>query len=473
MTFTSADYTWPIRPGLTPLAHQKVTTAFAIKNKRCYILNEMGTMKTLSALWALDILRHAGKIRRCLVISPISTMRAVWYNEIMLNMPHVRCAIAHGNARIRESVIKNAGYDVVIMNHDGIKAAEADIIDQQFDVILIDELTAYKSNSERTKCMIRIANAQDANKNRARARDGGVWGMTGNATPNKPTEAFYQCKVVNPANEFLPRYYGQFYDACITKIGEYVEIVKPEAPHIVAMVMQPSIRYTRAECLDLPPTTIQDMEIELTPVQAKAYKDMKDKLIHEAEEGLITAANAAVKLNKLLQISAGAVKDDDGNVIEIDCKPRLDATFEILDQTPQRKLIVFATFRATIHMLVREAEKRGVKVDCIYGDVPPNKRAAIIDRFQTGDLEMIVLQPQSSAHGITLVAGSTVLWFSLIPSNELYEQGNARAIRGGQVRNTLVIRFMSTEADRHVRGILEHKGNFSNETLSIFNNQRT
>jgi SNF2 family DNA or RNA helicase len=471
MTFTSADYTWPIRPGLKPLAHQKVTTAFALKNKRCYILNEMGTMKTLSALWACDMLMLAQRIRRVLIISPISTMRAVWFNEVMLNMPHRRVGIAHGNAKIRESVLKSAAYDFVVMNHDGIKSAEAIIIDQQFDVIIVDELTAYKANSERTKCMIRIANAQYADMNRARTRDGGLWGMTGNATPNKPTEAFYQCKVVNPRNEYLPRYYGQFYDAVMFRITEYIEEPKPIAPHVVAMVMQPSIRYTRAECLDLPPTTYQDLEIELTPAQKEAYKAMKDKLMIEHERGLITAANAAVKLNKLLQISAGAVKDDEGQVIEVDCKPRLDALFELLEQTPQGKIIVFATFIATIKMLMREAAKRKVRADCIYGDVAPNKRAAIIDRFQTGDMEMIILQPQSTAHGITLVAGNTVVWFSLIPSNELYEQGNSRAIRGGQKLPTLVVRFLSTQADRHVAGILDHKGKFSSETLDIFNKQ--
>jgi len=471
MTFTSADYTWPIRPGLKPLAHQKVTTAFALKNKRCYILNEMGTMKTLSVLWSCDMLMLAGRIRRVLIIGPISTMRAVWYNEVMLNMPHRRVVIAHGNAKIRKEGLTNPAYDFVVMNHDGIKAEEDEIVRQQFDVIIVDELTAYKGNSERTKCMIRIANAQYADMNRARTRDGGVWGMTGNATPNKPTEAFYQCKVVNPRNEFLPRYYGQFYDAVMNRITEYIEEPKPVAPHVVAMVMQPSIRYTRKECLDLPPTTYQDLEIELTPAQKVAYKDMKDKLMHEHEEGLITAANAAVKLNKLLQISAGAVKTDDGAVVEVDCKPRLDALFELLEQTPQGKIIVFATFIATIKMLMREAAKRGVKADCIYGDVAPNNRAAIIDRFQTGDLEMIILQPQSTAHGITLVAGNTVVWFSLIASNELYQQGNARAIRGGQTLPTLVVRFMSTQADRHVAGILDHKDQFSSATLKIFDAQ--
>jgi SNF2 family DNA or RNA helicase len=119
-------------------------------------------------------------------------------------------------------------------------------------------------------------------------------------------------------------------------------------------------------------------------------------------------------------------------------------------------------------MLMRELTKRGIKAACIHGDVAQNLRAMHIDNFQTGALEVLVLQPQSSAHGITLTAASTIVWFSLIPSNELFQQGNARIVRAGQTRKTLIMMFASTKAEKHIAKILENKGDLSREVLKLF-----
>jgi SNF2 family DNA or RNA helicase len=465
--FSVETYEWPAFQGRRPFDHQRATVAGLIKNKRFLVLNDMGTGKTLSVVWACDILMSANKTRRHLIVGPLSTMHSVWVNEIMMNVPHRTVAVAHGTRARRLAAIKSQA-NFVIINHDGIKIMEDELIDEQFDVIVIDELTAFKANSERTKSMKRICDAQDVAKNRKRQRDGGVWGLTGDMTPNSPVEAFYQCQIVVPHNKFLPRYYGQFRDACMTQVNEMTWIPKEIAPNVVAMVAQPSIRFTRDQCLDLPDTTYQTIEVPLTPEQQGYYDKMRRDAMVEASNGLITASNAAVKLNKLLQISAGAVKNDEAEAIEIDCKPRLDMLVEIFEQSPQKKLVVFATFKATIQMLVRELNARRIKTAAIYGEVPQNQRSSIIDSFQNGDLQIIVLQPQSAAHGITLTAASTMVWFSLIPSNELFQQGCARIVRAGQRLKTLIISFVSTSAERHIANILERKGDLSKETLALF-----
>lgn len=470
MAFSVESYRWPAYGDRKPFNHQKITSLFLLKNKRAFVLNEMGTGKTLSALWACDMLLEAEKIRRVLIISPLSTMKSVWGKEILMNMPHRKFVIAHSprGQAARLQLFKQPT-QFVILNHDGIKMMEEAIINEQFDVIIIDELTAFKANSERTKCMIRIADAQYADVNRRRQRDGALWGLTGEPTPNSPVEAFYQCKIVNPRQEFLPRYYGQFRDATMQQVNEMLWVPKPIAPQIVGMVMKPALRFRRDECLDLPETTYQTLDVELTPEQVQAYEKMRKECLIEMESGLITAANAAVQLNKLLQISAGAVKTNDGLIHAIGCKPRIDALMDLLEGTPNRKLVVFATFRASIDMLHKELEKRGVKVACIHGDVHQNLRAAHIERFQSGDLEVIILQPQSSAHGITLTAASTIVWFSLIPSNELHQQGNARIVRAGQTRKTFIYYFLATKAESHIYKILQNKGDVSRETLALFN----
>jgi SNF2 family DNA or RNA helicase len=458
VSFSVVDYAWPAYMGRKPFIHQKHTVKFLIANIRAFVLNDMGTGKTLSAIWASDILLCAKKIRRILIITPLSTMKSVWYNELFLNVPHRRAGIAHGNAAIRERVLKDPGLEFVIINHDGIKSSEDEIVRQQFDVIIIDELTAYKSiGSERTKCMMRIANSAKA-----------VWGMTGDMTPNSPLEAYSQIRVVNPQSRYLPKYFGQFRDACMTQINEMIWIPKPEAPNIVAMCAQPSIRFTRDQCLDLPDTMYQTIETELSKEQTDYYEKMRKEAYIENDSGTVTAVNAAVLLNKLLQISAGAVKNSEGDVIEIGCKARMDQLFEIFDETPQKKLVVFATYRATIEMLNRECLKRGVKSACIHGDVAQNLRDRAITAFQSGDLQLLILQPQSAAHGITLTAASTVVWFSLVPSNEYFQQGNARIMRAGQTRKTQIIMFVSTKAERHIAGILERKDDLSKATLKLF-----
>jgi SNF2 family DNA or RNA helicase len=467
MSFSIDDYTWPAYQGRKPFIHQKHTVKFAIGNKRAFILNDMGTGKTLAALWACDILLTAQKIRKVLIISPLSTMRSVWFNEIALNLPHRKVSIAHGNAQIRSNAIKQPVH-FVIMNHDGIKYTEDEIIREQFDVIIIDELTAYKSHSsERSKCMKRIADAQDQGPHRARS--GAVWGMTGEITPNAPTEAFFQCKIVNPHNKWLPRYFGQFRDACMKQVNEVVWIPKPESPQVVAMCTQPAIRFTRDQCLDLPDTMYRTVDIPLSSEQAKYYDQMRSQALLEVEMSSVTAVNAAVLLNKLLQISAGAVKTDSGEVLEIGCKERIDHLVEIFEESPQRKLVVFATYRASIELLVRDLTSRRIKCAAIHGDVNQNTRASHIDRFQRGDLEILVLQPQSSAHGITLTAASNIVWFSLIPSNELFQQGNARIVRAGQTRKTFITMLVSTKAEKHIAAILQRKGDLSREVLQLFN----
>jgi SNF2 family DNA or RNA helicase len=457
VSFRIADYEWPAFMGRKPFAHQKVTTLFLIKNKGAFVLNDMGTGKTLSAIWAADILMCAEKIRRVLVVCPLSTMKSVWLNELFLNCPHRIAAIAHGPKEKRIQIVRNAAYEFVIINHDGVKILEDELIRQQFDVCVIDELTAFKSNSDRSKAMRRVAKSCRA-----------VWGMTGDLTPNSPCEAFYPCHIVNPKNEWLPKYYGQFRDACMVQVNEYTWIAKPEAPQIVAMCAQPAVRFTRDQCLDLPDTTYQTLEIDLTPEQTAYYNTMAQSALVESESGSITAQNAAIKLNKLLQISAGAVKNDVGDVVEIGCKDRLDELNRVFEETPQKKLVVFATYRASIEMIVRDMTKRGHIVACIHGGVPQNVRAQFIDRFQKGDLQILVLQPQSSAHGITLTAASTIVWFSLLPSNELFQQGNARIIRAGQHRKTLIIMFVSTKAEKHIARILRNRMNMSEEILKLF-----
>lgn len=450
-------YIYPIKQGNKPFDHQVKTAEFLLSNKRAYVFNEMGTGKSLSALWAADFLIINEKVHRVLIVCPLSTMRAAWGRDILFNLPHRRFAIAHGSKDVRLKVLRGSA-EIVIINHDGLKIIEDHILAAGFDLLIVDELTAFKNYStDRTKVACRIASKMKA-----------VWGLTGAPTPNGPLEAFGQAKVVNPTNPYLPKFFTQYRDRVVERVNQFVWIPKHDANAFVHKILQPAIRYTRDECLDLPPCTKEVRQTEMTQDQKVAYETMRQRLLIEHENGFITASNAAIKLLKLMQIAAGAVKDDEGNVIVYNASTRMSELYDIFTQTPQEKLVIFAAFRAVVEQIHKFFTDKGIKSAIIYGSVDHKERARHIENFQDGDLKVLVIQPQAAAHGITLTAASTVVWQSLIPSNEIYGQANDRIARIGQQRNQLILHMIGCPAEAHMLRLLERKQANSTDLLQSF-----
>jgi SNF2 family DNA or RNA helicase len=207
---------------------------------------------------------------------------------------------------------------------------------------------------------------------------------------------------------------------------------KPDAADRVYAALQPAIRFTKAQCLDLPPVLTTTREVPLTPQQAKYYNLLRDQMVAMAAGETITAVNAAGVLNKLLQISTGVSYTDNQEVVEFDATPRLNVLLEALEQT-DRKVIVFALFRAAISTISAFLTKNGVACEEIHGGVTATKRGDIIKRFQTQpNPRVLVMQPQATAHGITLTAADTVIFYGPLMSVEQYVQCIARADRKGQ-----------------------------------------
>lgn len=451
-------YTWPMKnKEHTPYSHQKETTIFLIRNKRSFVLNDLGTGKTVSALWACDFLLINQKIKKVLVSSPLSTLKSVWGNEIFFNFTNRKFAIAHGTRNDRTVAIRS-NVEFVIINHDGLVTMEQELIREKFDVFIIDEITAFKNHkTDRFKAAKNIADKCKA-----------VWGMTAEPTPNSPVEAYGPAKIVNPSNPFLPGLFTKYRDMVEEKITTHISMPKLGAEKIVHKILQPSIRFERDKCVSLPPCQYIDLVVPMTDQQKKAYEQMRKQLLIEYENGLITASNAAVKALKLVQIAAGWVKDDEGNVHELDSKLRLEELWSIYENTHLGKLIVFTAFRAAVEGVAEFFKKKGVKANFIHGSVNQNTRASLISDFQNGDLNVLVVQPQSTSHGVTLTAASTVVWHSLVPSGEIYRQANGRITRIGQTKKQVIIRMLGCQAERRIAQILDNKGRMSDGTLALF-----
>jgi SNF2 family DNA or RNA helicase len=208
----------------------------------------------------------------------------------------------------------------------------------------------------------------------------------------------------------------------------------------------------------LPPVLTTTREVPLTPQQAKYYNLLKDRMLVQAAGETISAVNAAAGVSKLLQISCGAVYTDDKEVVEFDAAPRLGVLEEILEET-SRKVIIFALFRSSIDTIQAHLTKKNIANECIHGGITPTKRSSIIHRFQhEQDPRVLVMQPQATAHGITLTAADTVVFFGPLMSVEQYIQCIARADRKGQNSDKVtVIHIQGSPIEKKMFKALEAK----------------
>jgi len=192
----------------------------------------------------------------------------------------------------------------------------------------------------------------------------------------------------------------------------------------------------------------------------------------EASGETISAVNAAASVSKLLQISCGAAYTDDHEVVEFDSAPRLNVLEEILEETT-RKVIIFAMFRSTIDTIHTHLLKRNITAEFINGTVNPSKRSDIIRRFQNEDTpRVLVMQPQATAHGITLTRADTVIFYGPLMSVEQYTQAIARADRKGQDSDKVtVIHIQGSPIEKKMFKALESKVSDNLLITQMFENE--
>ena len=282
-----------------------------------------------------------------------------------------------------------------------------------------------------------------------------VWMLTGTPASQGPSDAFGLAKIVNPSG--VPKFYGAFRDQVMSNITRFKWVPKPDATAIVFKALQPAIRFTKEECLDLPDMMYVTREVPLTKQQTKYYDTMlRQQLIVAAGEE-ITAPTAAANLTKLLQISGGAVYTDTREVVEFDCSNRLQALKEVIDEA-SHKVLVFVPYTHSLVMVSEWLKKQGYTNMIINGDVSPNKRTEIFNTFQTTpEPRVLVIQPQAASHGVTLHAANVVVYWSPVMSVETYLQANARVHRAGQVNKVTVVHLQGSRVESKMYRMLQSK----------------
>lgn len=446
-------YDWPGRH--KPFDHQRTTAAFLTLHKRAFCLNEQGTGKTGSVIWASDYLLKQRRIKRVLVICPLSIMDSAWRADLFKFAIHRSVDIAYGSAAKRREII-NGDAEYVVINYDGVEIVLDDIAKAGFDLIVVDEANAYKNvQTKRWKALFSLLKP-----------DTWLWMMTGTPAAQSPLDAYGLAKLVNPTA--VPRYFSSYRDMVMLKITNFRWVPKENATQMVFNALQPAIRYTKDECLDLPEMTYVKRKVELTKQQERYYNLLKNKMVLQAAGEEVTSVNAAVNMNKLLQISCGAVYSDTGEVLEFDISKRYAVLREVIDEASQ-KVLVFVPFKHVIKILADRLNGEGIPTEVISGDVSANNRTDIFKRFQEQpEPRVLVIQPQAAAHGVTLTAANTVVWWGPTSSLETYAQANARVHRSGQRHPSTVVQLAGSGVERHIYNLLDNKIDVHTKVVDLY-----
>jgi SNF2 family DNA or RNA helicase len=285
-------------------------------------------------------------------------------------------------------------------------------------------------------------------------------------SPTLPTDAWAIASIITPNT--VPKYFKGFRDELMLRVNTFKWIPKPDAAERAFKVLQPAVRFTLDDVVELPEAIYRTMDIELGPTQAKIYKEMARHCYTALQNKEITAANAGAALSKLLQISTGYVYAADKTTVTLDNDKRIEALIDVV-LSSDHKLLVFAPFKHALAGISHALKNEGIDHTTVSGDISANDRGEAFNLFQnTSKYKVLAAHPQCLAHGLTLTNASTIVWFSPITSLETFEQANMRIRRVGQGRRQLYIMFQGTPVERRIYQLLQNKQNIQNELLNLF-----
>lgn len=448
-------YAFPANDGKRPFAKQVLTAASMVMNPCSFVLNGMGTGKTRAAIWAFDYLRSEGLAKRMLVAAPLSTLEFTWAKEIFHTLPHLEVRVLSGSKERRLRLLAEEA-DIYIINHDGMKVLFPELrARRDIDVICFDEAAAFRNaRADRSKAALKLALGRKY-----------VWGMTGSPTPSAPTDAFGIARLVTP--ETAPRSWVGFRNETMVQVSNFRWVARKDAPDTIARTLQPAVRFSLDEIVELPPVVEREVEVPMGPRQRAAYDQLRDHASVLLKEGAITAANGAIVFTKMLQSALGWVYDNERKIIQLDNEARIQAILDIVEAA-ERKVIIFAPFKSATAGISAALKGAGVDYAEVTGDTPAGERNRIFNAFQGGEnLRVLSAHPECMAHGLTLTAADTIIWASPITKLEIYEQANARITRVGQVHKQQVLKIVGSPVERLVYRRLKDKHELQESILDM------
>jgi hypothetical protein len=468
-----------------PKPHQQFTTVEMVKNKRFYCVNDIGTMKTASALWAADWLMRLGCIRKVLILAPLSTLQLVWAEHLWMMFPRARSfTTLYSYNKDKRFARLQEDSDFYILNHDGLKVfsqysggkvrgdprrcaplPEFAKFLEGIDLVIVDEGAVFRNYNTDLYLAARSLLIHMTGPQRGKPNRLGCWWMSGNMAPNAPTDIWAQARCVNPAN--VPSYFTHFRERTMKKVTQFKWVPRKGWESVAYAMLQPSVRFARKDVLkDLPPEIWETRRYELSKEQKAIEKRLINQFYAELSDGEITALNEGAKRVKLLQLYAGAAYLDDRSVARFDCTPKLRELRAIKEEAGQ--LIVFTPFKHTQKFLKEDMEKWGYTVGLINGDVAASKRNKIFNSFQkTHETDILLAHPECMAHGLTLTTSHVIVWWCPVEDAEVYEQANGRIKRISQLFPQVVIHLEGSELEKEIYRRLKSKESMSGLLLAL------
>lgn len=415
----------------SPHDYQRYAAEFIITQPVAALLLDMGLGKTSIALTAINDLLFDSfdsfEIHKVLVVAPLRVARDTWGTEIEKweHLKNLRYSVVVGTEQERLKALRTPA-DIYIINRENIQwlVEESGLI-FDFDMAVIDELSSFKNyQSKRFRAFMKV-----------RPKLKRIVGLTGTPAGNGLIDLFAEFKLMD-MGERLGRLIGQYrniYFQPDKRNGMVIYSYKPlpnAEQQIYDKISDITIFMKAADHLKMPELISSECMVQLPEKEKEKYDRLKKDLILSTEDNEVTAANAASLSNKLSQMANGAVYSDDESIIEIHDR-KLDALEDIIESMNGKPLLVAYWFKHDLERIKKRFDVREIR------------SSEDISDWNSGKIPVALIHPASAGHGLNLQSGgSTLVWFGITWSLELYQQTNARLWRQGQTADTVVIQHI-------------------------------
>ncbi len=412
-----------------PHDYQNYAIEYIKENPVTAVLLGLGMGKSVISLTAIaDLLFDSFEVHKILIIGPLRVARDSWPMEISKweHLQHLTYAVAVGPLAERKAALaRNA--DITIINRENVQwLVESDNFD--YDMVVIDELSSFKSHtSKRFKALMKV-----------RPKVKRIVGLTGTPSSNGLMDLWAEFRLLDMGErlgKFITRYREAFFMPD-KRNGQQVFSYKPRPDaeeEIYRRISDITISMKCTDHLNMPELISTQYEVVLSDDERKQYERLKSELVMTVSDGEITVPNAASLTNKLSQLANGAIYDDAKHIVEFHSR-KLDALEDIIESANGNPILVAYWFRHDLERIRKRFNVREIK-----------SSQDIID-WNAGKIPVAMIHPASAGHGLNLQSGgSTLVWFGLTWSLELYQQTNARLWRQGQTSGTVVIQHIITK----------------------------
>ena len=433
-----------------PHDYQTYATRFIEEHPVAALILEMGLGKSVITLTAIEHLTHDSfEMRKVLVIAPLRVAASTWPDEIRKwdHLSSLTFSVAVGTRDERIAALRHNA-DITIINRENIPwLVEESGVPFDYDMVVIDELSSFKNH--RTKRFRSLMKARPKVKR--------IVGLTGTPAPNGLMDLWAEFRLLDGGKR-LGRFIGQYRERWFLPDKRNQMVVFSYKPkegaenEIYSAIADITVSMKAMERIRMPELIETEMKVSMSGSERKAYDSMKKDLVLSLPGGAITASNAASLSGKLMQLSSGAVYTDEESFTEIHRK-KLDALENAIESMNGKPLLIAYWFRHERTRISGLLTGLGIPWKEISDE-------SSIREWNEGKLQVAIIHPASAGHGLNLQSGgSTLLWFTVPWSLELYQQTVARLWRQGQKEETTVVIHLITEGtiDERVLAALRRK----------------